>query len=261
VWKSTCEDVLGKKSRTQKEWLTAATMRVVDKRREKKAALNMAKTRALKAGLLGEHTALKKEVKKCARRDRRDHVERMTQDTENASGRRDEWELYQITKRLAGKKSTQSQHVLSKDGETLTAPKEQFERWREHFQDLLNRPLPPNPANIPPAHRTPNVKVDPPSIAEIERAVKKLKANRAAGPDEIIPEALKADITMTSKALHALFKKIWTSEEMRNDWKHGHLIKLPKKGNLKECSNYRGITLLSVPGKVFSRILLERIKT
>ena len=68
------------------------------------------------------------------------------------------------------------------------------------------------------------------------------------------------DTNMTSKALHVLFKKIWTSEEMPNDWKHGHLIKLPKKGNLKECPNWRGITLLSVPGKVFSRILLERIK-
>lgn len=81
--------------------------------------------------------------------------------------------------------------------------------------------------------------MDPPSKAEIERAVKKLKANRAAGPHEIPPEALKADTTMTSKALHALFKKIWTSKEMPNDWKHGHLIKLPKKGNLKECSNWR----------------------
>lgn len=261
AWKSTCEEVLGKKSRTQKEWLTAATMRAINKRREKKAELNMAKTRALKARLLGEHTALNKEVKKSARRDRRDHVERMTQDAEVAAGRGDMRELYQITKRLAGKKNTQPQHVLSKDGKTLTSPKEQLERWREHFQDLLNRPLPPNPADIPPAHRTLNVKVDPPSKAEIERAVKKLKANRAAGPDEIPPEALKADTNMTSKALHALFKKIWTAEEMPNDWKHGHLIKLPKKGNLKECSNWRGITLLSVPGKVFSRILLERIKT
>ena len=143
-------------------------------------------------------------------------------------------ELYQITKRLAGKKSTQPQHVLSKDGETLTSPKEQLERWREHFQDLLNRLVPPNPADIPRAHRTLNVNVDPPSNAETERAVKKLKANRAAGPDEIPLEALKADTTTTSKALHALFKKIWTSEEMPNDWKHGHLIKLPKKGNLKE---------------------------
>ena len=96
-------------------------------------------------------------------------------------------ELYQITERLTGKKSTQLQHVLSKDGETLTSPKEQLERWREHFHDLLNQPVPPNPADIPPAHRTLTVKVDPPSKAEIERAVKKLKANRAAGLDEIPP--------------------------------------------------------------------------
>ena len=53
--------------------------------------------------------------------------------------------------------------------------------------------------------------MDPPSKAEIERAVKKLKVIRAAGPDEIPPEASRADTTMTSKALNALFfKKIWT---------------------------------------------------
>ena len=133
AWKSSCEEVLGKKSRTQKEWLTAATMRAVDKRREKKAGLNMAKTRALKARLSWEYTALNKEVKKSARTDRRDHVERMTQDAEDAAGKGDIRKLYQITKRLAGKKSTLPQHVLSKDGETLTSPKEQLERWREHF--------------------------------------------------------------------------------------------------------------------------------
>ena len=49
----------------------------------------------------------------------------MTQDAEDAAGRGDMRELYQITKRLVGKKSTQPQHVLSKDGENLTSPKEQ----------------------------------------------------------------------------------------------------------------------------------------
>ena len=131
--KSTCEEVLGKRSRTQKEWLTAATLRVVDKRREKKAETNMAKTRALKARLSGEHTALNKEVKKSARTDRREHVERMKQDAEDAAGGGDMRELYQITKRLAGKKSTLPQHVLGKDCETLTSPKKQLERWGEHF--------------------------------------------------------------------------------------------------------------------------------
>ena len=57
----------------------------------------------------------------------------MTQDAEDAARRGDMRELYQITKRLARKKSTLPQYVLSKDCETLTSPKEQLERWREHF--------------------------------------------------------------------------------------------------------------------------------
>jgi hypothetical protein len=40
----------------------------------------------------------------------------------------------------------------------------------------------------------------------------------------------------------------------------GHLVKLPKKGDPQECSNYRGIMLLSVPDKVLYRVILERIK-
>ncbi|VDP65732.1 unnamed protein product [Schistosoma mattheei] len=44
------------------------------------------------------------------------------------------------------------------------------------------------------------------------------------------------------------------------NWKEGHLIKIPKKGDLSKCENYRGITLLSVPGKVFNIVLLNRMK-
>jgi hypothetical protein len=33
-----------------------------------------------------------------------------------------------------------------------------------------------------------------------------------------------------------------------------------KKGDLRECSNYSGITLLSVPGKVLNIVLLEKLK-
>ena len=43
-------------------------------------------------------------------------------------------------------------------------------------------------------------------------------------------------------------------------WKEGCLVKLPKKGDQSECDNYRGIMLLSVPGKVLNRIILERLK-
>jgi hypothetical protein len=71
---------------------------------------------------------------------------------------------------------------------------------------------------------------------------------------------LKADVETTVEMLHPLFKKIWEEEQVPSEWKEGYLIKIPKKGDLSNCANYRGITLLSVPGKVFSRILLNRMK-
>ena len=43
-------------------------------------------------------------------------------------------------------------------------------------------------------------------------------------------------------------------------WKEGLIIKIPKKGDLNECDNYTGIMLLSVPGKMLNRVLLERMK-
>ena len=53
---------------------------------------------------------------------------------------------------------------------------------------------------------------------------------------------------------------IWQDLEAPADWKKGVIIKLPKKGSLKDCNNWRGITLLSTPGKVFSRVLLNRLQ-
>ena len=71
---------------------------------------------------------------------------------------------------------------------------------------------------------------------------------------------LKADPATSAKCLVGLFNMVWTKEEVPEDWQKGIIIKLPKKGDLSECGNWRGINLLSVPGKVFCRVLLHRIK-
>ncbi|VDO86069.1 unnamed protein product [Schistosoma mattheei] len=46
-------------------------------------------------------------------------------------------------------------------------------------------------------------------------------------------------------------------DQISTDRKEGHLIKISKKGDLSKCDNYRGITLLAIPGKVFNRVLLN----
>ena len=81
-----------------------------------------------------------------------------------------------------------------------------------------------------------------------------------AGPDGIHAEALKADVNTSVEMLHSLFEEIWENEEIPAEWKEGYFIKIPKKGDLSRCDNYRGITLLSVHGKILNRIILERMK-
>ena len=64
----------------------------------------------------------------------------------------------------------------------------------------------------------------------------------------------------TTDRLNELFDKIWEEEKVPNNWKRGLIIKLPKRGDLKECKNWRGITLLSIISKVIIRIVINRIR-
>ena len=71
---------------------------------------------------------------------------------------------------------------------------------------------------------------------------------------------MKTDIETSVELLNTLFKKIWEEEQVPSEWKEGYLIKLPKKGGLSYYSNCREITLLSIPGKMFCRVLLHRME-
>ena len=117
-----------------------------------------------------------------------------------------------------------------------------------------------NPYLIPGSKNWVTLDTDPPTMDEIEDAITRIKNNKAAGPDGIVGEAIKGSMHSSTKILHKLFERIWQTEVFPKDWKEGHIVKLPKKGNQQECGNHRGIMLLSVPGKVFNRIILERLK-
>lgn len=90
-------------------------------------------------------------------------------------------------------------------------------------------------------------------------AIKAMKSGKAPGIDSLQIELLKADIYISANMLTDLFQKIWDEDTIPKDWSKGHIFKLPKKGDLSNCNNWRGITLLSIPSKVFCRILLKRV--
>jgi len=59
--------------------------------------------------------------------------------------------------------------------------------------------------------------------------------------------------------LHSIRQQIWKTQQGPQDWKRTVFIPIPKKGNAKECSNYRTIALISHASKVMLKILQARL--
>ena len=173
--------------------------------------MNCSRTRAKKTEARIRYSKVNKEVKRSIRNDRRNFVEDLARQAEEVSGRGDEKELYSITRKLAGDRP-----VRDKSGELLTDQEEQRKRWAQHFRELLNRPPPSEMPEIQPADTPLQVNENRPSEAEIERAIRHVKNGKAAGPDGIPPEAIKADLNTSTKMLHELFGKIWEKNEKRD---------------------------------------------
>jgi hypothetical protein len=98
-------------------------------------------------------------------------------------------------------------------------------------------------------------------ICEIEKAIKSLKNNKASGIDQILNEHLKYSFPKIKEMLLKLFNIIFTSGLVPSMWTIGTIIPIYKnKGDPKEPSNYRPITLLSCLGKLFTAILNNRLQ-
>ncbi|VDO71022.1 unnamed protein product [Schistosoma mattheei] len=91
-------------------------------------------------------------------------------------------------------------------------------------------------------------------------AIRKIKSGKEKGPSNISAEALMLDTKATASMLNVLFMKTREEEQVPMDWKEEYLIKIPKKGDPSKCENYRSIELLSIRGKVFNRMLLNRMR-
>ena len=84
--------------------------------------------------------------------------------------------------------------------------------------------------------------------------------NKASGGDGIpaeLCEVLKDDAV---KVMHSIWQQILTTQQWPQDWKRSVFIPVVKKGNAKECSNYRNIALISHASKVMLKILQARLQ-
>ena len=84
--------------------------------------------------------------------------------------------------------------------------------------------------------------------------------NKASGGDGIPVELFQILKDDALKVLHSICQQIWKTHQWSQDWKRSVFIPIPKKGNAKECSNYRTIALISHANKVMLKILQARLQ-
>ncbi|KAK3535153.1 hypothetical protein QTP70_004811 [Hemibagrus guttatus] len=163
------------------------------------------------------------------------------------------WKFWQTVWRLRRGKQLTANTVYSGGGELLASNGDIIGWWNEYFEYLLN------PTDTPSVEETEAEDSEVDSFIT-QAEVTEVLGGKAAGVDEIHPEYLKSLEVVGLSWLTRLCNIAWRSGTVPLDWATAVVIPLFKKGDRRVCSNYRGITLLSLPGKVYSRVLERRVQ-
>jgi len=251
------EDKIGKiAKRNSRSWLTDKTLDVAEQRR-------IAKSKRKESGEAKKHhNYLCREVKRLAKKDKEAFIKGQCEEVENCKKQNKSKEIYDGIRKITGKRGTSGDMIRDKHGVLLQSEEERNERWKEYFHELYNDPNPTLDSDLPNLPDYPNIGVEPEiSLQEVEMSIKLLKSGKAAGIDGISSEEIKAACEGQGlTVLHNLCKTIWETETVPEEWKKAVIVPIFKKKDKTDCNNYRGVSLLCHCSKIFTRILLQRMR-
>lgn len=149
------------------------------------------------------------------------------------------------------------------------------EKFTDHFEKLFSKVSPSETLGLTedkvgPKSETLAALSGPPTSAEIEIAIGKLKHDRAPGANGLRAELFKAGGKLLAERLGEDYKAIWpvitggvcTSNSVKvfQSWQDAEVVTLFKKGSRSDPGNYRGIFLLDVAGKILASVVEKRVK-
>ena len=128
-------------------------------------------------------------------------------------------------------------------------------RWQKYTGELYKKDLhDPNNHDDVITHQEPDI-----LECEVMWALGSITKNKASGDDGIPVELLQILKDDAVKVLHSICQQIWKTHQWPQDWKRSVFIPIPKKGNAKECSNYRTTVLIS-HGRIMLKILQAKLQ-
>ena len=100
-----------------------------------------------------------------------------------------------------------------------------------------------------------------PDLDDVSKIISVLHDEKFSGAYRLHPEVIKRGGRRLVEVLYIIIKDAWENLEVPACWKDAKLVTIFKKENKQDCSNYRWISPLSIPGKVFARLLLNWVST
>jgi len=131
--------------------------------------------------------------------------------------------------------------IKDRNGTDLKETEDIKKRWREYTEQLYKKDL-----HDPDNHNGVITNLEPDILeGEIKWALGSITTNKASGGDGIPVELFQILKDDAVKVLHSICQQIWKTQQWPQDWERSAFIPIPKKGNVKECSNYLTIALIS----------------
>ena len=159
-------------------------------------------------------------------------------------------DLFKKIRDTKGKFLAKMGSIKDRNDMDLTEAEDIKKRCQEYTEELYKKDF-YNPGN----HDGVITHLEPDILeCEVKWALGSITTNKAIGGDRIPVELFQILKNDAVKVLRAICQQIWKTQLWPQDWKRSVFIPIPKKGNAKECSNYRTIALISHASKVILQI-------
>ena len=148
--------------------------------------------------------------------------------------------------------------IKDRNGMGLTEAEDIKKRWQE-YTELYKKDL-----HDPDNHDGVIIYLEPETLeCKVKWALGSITTNKASGSEGIPVELFQILKDGAVKVLHSICQQIWKTQQWpqkKGHWKRSVFIPIPKKGNARECSNYRTLVLISHTSKVMLKIIQARLQ-
>ena len=256
-------EALGKPTKKSKDWFDDnddKIQKLLDQKNKDHKVCLKSKNDYTKAKLSKSKADLQRET----RRMKDEWWNTKAEELQAMADRHDTHGLFQSLKAIYGPKTNAVAPIRSADGLTLHTDMEEIkERWKDHFETLLNQKGSADPnACLQLRQRQPREDLTVPiSCEELDKAIKATKSGKAPGLDGIPADIFKYGGAEQRDQLLSLYNACLDKGELPQDFKDALIVTIyKKKGDRSDCGNHRGVSLLSAAGKILAKIILGRIQ-